>query len=81
MIGAVSALYDLVFAPSIKGFWIVLFILLLMPGVLGNLQTRTKVSLDIERLFRAVWRIGFVILLFFYVLFSIIGVIQSISAM
>ena len=78
LIGSVSALYDHLFGTEIKGFWILLFILLVLTGLLGNAQNRMRGKVNPQKLLRAIWRIGFLVLVFFYVLLIIISIIKSI---
>lgn len=77
LIGSVSVIYDELFHTAVKGFWIVLLILLLLTGFLGNLQNRVRGRLDPDKLVRAVWRIGFLILAAAYLLLLIIGIIKQ----
>jgi hypothetical protein len=77
LIGSVSVIYDELFRTSVKGFWIVLLILLLLTGFLGNLQNRVRGRLDPDKLIRAVWRIGFLILAAAYLLLLVTGIIKQ----
>lgn len=77
LIGSVSALYDQVIGTEIKGFWIILFLLLLLTGILGNAQNRIHGKLNPEKLLRAVWRLGFLMLVVFAVLLLLIGIVQQ----
>lgn len=77
LIGTVSALYDQIIGTEIKGFWIILFLLLLLTGILGNAQNRIHGKLNPEKLLKAVWRLGFVMLVLFAVLLMLIGIIQQ----
>jgi len=78
LIGTVAALYDGIFTTSFKGIWIIFLFLLLLTGLLGNIQNRKRGKLDLPKIIRAVWRLGFLLLVFFYLLFLIIAVIQNI---
>lgn len=77
LIGSVSVVYDELFGTSVKGFWLVLLLMLLLTGLLGNLQNRVRGRLNPDKLFRAVWRIGFLILAVAYMLMLIIGIIKQ----
>jgi hypothetical protein len=81
LIGAVAVLYDMIFDTSIKGVWIIIFFLLLLTGLLGNLQNRKRGKIDLRKVIRAVWRLGFITLVIFYLLFMLVGIIQSILKM
>lgn len=76
LIGIVAALFNEVFGSSF-GFFAIVLVLLLGAGLLGNLQYRSKGEVNVKRLARAVWRIGFFIMGFFYLLLMAIGVGQS----
>lgn len=78
LIGSVSVVYDELFGTTVKGFWLVLLLMLLLTGLLGNLQNRVRGKLNPDKLFRAVWRIGFLILAVAYLLMLIIGIIKQI---
>lgn len=80
LIGSVSVVYDELFRTSIKGFWLVLLLMLLLTGFLGNLQNRVRGRLNPEKLFRAVWRIGFLILAAAYLIMLVIGIIKQMIA-
>lgn len=77
LIGSVSVVYDELFGTTVKGFWLVLLLMLLLTGLLGNLQNRVRGKLNPDKLFRAVWRIGFLILAVAYLLMLIIGIIKQ----
>jgi hypothetical protein len=81
LIGAVAVLYDMIFDTSIKGVWIIIFFLLLLTGLLGNLQNRKRGKIDLRKVIRAVWRLGFITLVIFYLLFMLVGIVQSILKM
>lgn len=78
LIGAVALLYDRLFDTSFKGFWIIVLFLLLLAGFIGNAQNRLRGKVDPIKIGRAVWRLGFLVLGFMYVLFFLIGIIISI---
>jgi hypothetical protein len=75
LIGAVSILYDRLFHTSFKGFWIIALFLLLLAGFIGNAQNRLRGKVDPIKIGRAVWRLGFLVLSFLYLLFFIIELI------
>lgn len=76
LIGIVSSGFDNVFPNMIGGFWIVLFVFLLMAGLIGNAQNRVHGKVDVRRLIRAVWRIGFFLLAFAYIFLVLIGIVK-----
>ncbi|MEX2414666.1 MAG: DUF3397 domain-containing protein [Paenibacillaceae bacterium] len=78
LIGAVASMYDRIFDTSFKGFWIIVLFLLLLAGFIGNAQNRLRGKADPIKIGRAVWRLGFLVLGFTYLLFFLIGIIISI---
>lgn len=78
LIGSVAALYDHLFNTSFGGFWIIVLFLLLLAGFIGNAQNRLRGKVDPIKIGRAVWRLGFLVLAFMYLLFFLIGIIISI---
>ncbi|EXX91851.1 hypothetical protein BG53_13960 [Paenibacillus darwinianus] len=77
LIGSVTVLFNLIFGSSF-GFYGILLILLLGAGLLGNLQYRKRGSVNLGRIVRAVWRLGFFVMGAFYLLFLAIAVGQTI---
>jgi hypothetical protein len=77
LIGAVASLYDQLFQTSFKGFWFIILFLLLLAGFIGNAQNRLRGKVDVIKIVRAVWRLGFLVLGFMYLLFFLLGVIIS----
>lgn len=73
---SVSAMYNVVF-NSKAGFWLIALFFLLATGLMGNAQHRVKGQLDFKRIYKVVWRFGFLILAFFYIIFTIIGIIKG----
>lgn len=78
LIGAVALLYDRLFDTSFNGFWIIVLFLLLLAGFIGNAQNRLRGKVDPIKIGRAVWRLGFLVLGFMYLLFFLSGIIISI---
>lgn len=77
LIVSVSAMYDHVVGTQFNGFYIILLFLLLLLGFFGNIQNRIRGQIHLLKLFRAVWRIVFMVLAPAYVLLVIIGIIQE----
>jgi len=76
LIGSVAGLFNNVFGSSF-GFFAIALVMLLGAGLLGNMQYRTKGEVNVKRIVRAVWRIGFFVMGFFYLLLMAIGMGQS----
>lgn len=58
LFGVVATLYNSIFNSNF-GFYLLLLIFLLGFGLFGNLQHRTKGTVDVKRIARATWRLGF----------------------
>lgn len=80
LIGSVAALYDQLFQTAFKGFYIILLGMLLFAGLLGNAQNRIRGKVDPPKLIRAVWRLSFLILSFFYIILLISTILVRIFA-
>ncbi|OAX47338.1 DUF3397 domain-containing protein [Paenibacillus sp. AD87] len=75
LIFSVSALFNLTFDSNF-GFYLTLILILIALGFIGGAQNRLKGKIDRGRMFRAVWRMAFVIMSFGYVLFTIFGLFR-----
>jgi hypothetical protein len=78
LIGAVSGMIDATFASQFGGFWMILLFFLILAGLLGNAQNRLKGQINVKKLVRAVWRLGFVALGSLYVILLFAGIIKYI---
>ncbi|XEC96858.1 DUF3397 domain-containing protein [Paenibacillus tarimensis] len=75
LILCVAALFNDIFDKTF-GFYGILLFMLIGWGLLGNLQFRTKGKLDMKRITRAVWRVGFFVMGVMYVLLMVIAIGQ-----
>ncbi|MNG03673.1 hypothetical protein D3C84_867620 [compost metagenome] len=75
LIGCVAVLFDFVFGSKF-GFYMIILILLLLGGLIGNMQFRKRGEVNTKKIVRAVWRIGFLFMSVLYVLFMFIGIGQ-----
>ncbi|MWC27454.1 DUF3397 domain-containing protein [Paenibacillus sp. MMS18-CY102] len=73
LIGCVAVLYDYIFVSDF-GLYLILLVLLLLGGFIGNMQFRKRGAVDTKKVVRAVWRIGFLFMSVLYVLFMFIGI-------
>lgn len=73
LVGCVAVLFNSIFGGKF-GFYLIILVLLLLGGFIGNLQFRKKGAVDTKKVFRAVWRIGFLFMSVLYVLFMFIGI-------
>ncbi|MBM7565693.1 DUF3397 domain-containing protein [Paenibacillus sacheonensis] len=76
LIGCVAVLFNETFDSSF-GLYGILLILLLGGGLLGNVQYRSKGTLNMQRIMRAIWRLGFFLMSFCYVILMCIGIGKS----
>jgi hypothetical protein len=76
LIGVVSTLYNIVF-QSTFGFYLLLLLFLIGFGLLGNVQQRTKGKVDLKRITRAIWRLGFIGLSVAYLVLATIGITKN----
>lgn len=81
LIGSVAALHDQLFSTAFKGIWIILLFMLLLGGVLGNLQMRVRGKADPPKIIRAVWRLSFLVMCPLYVLLFAIELLKRILQM
>ncbi|MCM3133836.1 DUF3397 domain-containing protein [Paenibacillus polysaccharolyticus] len=77
LIFSVSALFNLTFDSNF-GFYLTLILILIALGFIGGAQNRLKGKVDGGRMFRAVWRMSFVMMSFGYVLFTLFGLFRYI---
>ncbi|MBU5354234.1 DUF3397 domain-containing protein [Paenibacillus silvae] len=77
LIFSVSALFNLTFDSNF-GFYLTLILILIALGFIGGAQNRLKGKVDGGRMFRAVWRMSFVIMSFGYILFTLFGLFRYI---
>lgn len=77
LFGAVSSMLDVIFRISFGGFWFVLLIFLVAAGLVGNYQNRLHGAVDIKKLIKIIWRIGFLLLSCVYFLLLIIGIVNQ----
>ncbi|OBZ19118.1 hypothetical protein A8L34_06195 [Bacillus sp. FJAT-27264] len=75
---SVSALFNNIFSSK-AGFYLILLIVLISAGLIGGAQNRMKGKVDGKRILRAVWRLSFIVMSTFYVLFMFVGLIKYIS--
>ncbi|WP_325176727.1 DUF3397 domain-containing protein [Paenibacillus alkalitolerans] len=75
LVGSVTVLYNEVF-NSTFGIYLLLLLFLAGFGLLGNMQHRKKGRIDAKRIFRVVWRMGFLGLSTAYVMLSLVYLTQ-----
>ncbi|PQP80530.1 DUF3397 domain-containing protein [Paenibacillus sp. PCH8] len=75
LVFSVSALFNLTFDSNF-GFYLTLILILIALGFIGGAQNRLKGKFNGGRMFRAVWRMAFIIMSFGYVLFTLFGLFR-----
>jgi len=76
LIGCVAVLFNDLFNHTF-GLYGVLLVLLIAGGLIGNVQYRIKGAIDVKRVVRAVWRLGFFLMATVYLLLMMIGIGKS----
>jgi hypothetical protein len=76
LIGCVAMLFNEIFSSRF-GFYGILLLILISAGLLGNLQYRIKGTLNIKRIGRAIWRLGFFVMSVLYLLLMCIRIGQN----
>jgi hypothetical protein len=77
MIGSVSATWNHLFHAQF-GFWMIILVLLIAFGLIGGYQNQTKGYNDLLKVFRVVWRMGFVALSALYLILLMLIVIKNV---
>ncbi|MHA6484740.1 DUF3397 domain-containing protein [Paenibacillus sp. strain BS8-2] len=67
----VAGCFKLLF-NSTFGFYGILLVMLLAGGLLGNAQFRKRGSVDVKRIFRAIWRLSFFAMSILYVVCMVV---------
>lgn len=67
----VAALFNILFNNNF-GLYGILLVMIIGGGLLGNAQFRKRGSVDVKRVFRAVWRMSFFAMSALYVVFMVI---------
>jgi len=79
LIGIVSALLSTRTGSSL-GFFVIVLIMLIGAGFIGNAQTRIRGAIDPVKIVRAVWRLSFFALTVLYLLLGAIQLIFPVSS-
>ncbi len=73
LISTVAVLINLRFGTSF-GLYLILLVMLIGAGLLGNAQNRARGKVDAAKLFRAIWRLSFFGMAILYVLLMVVEV-------
>lgn len=79
LIIGVAGIYDQIVSTELKGFYFIFMLLLLMIGILGGAQARTKGQVHLPRIVQAVWRIFFFLLSGSYIVLMCVGLVIEIT--
>jgi hypothetical protein len=73
LIGAVASMWNRLFHSQF-GFWLIVLVILIAIGLLGSYQNRVRGAIDMKKIVRIVWRVGFLGLSLMYILFLILNI-------
>jgi hypothetical protein len=73
LIISVSVIYNEIFESKF-GLWLILILLSILVGVLGGLQNQIRGAMNLPKMVRGAWRLGFLLLAFSYVLLFFWGI-------
>lgn len=79
LVGCVSSMYYHIF-QSTFGFYLILFACLVGFGIIGNIQFRTKGTIDHMRALRVILRVGFLSLSAAYIVLLLVGIGKYVAA-
>lgn len=77
LIGCVAVLFNNLFSGSF-GIYGILLVMLIGGGLIGNAQFRKRGTVDVKKVFRAVWRLSFFLMSVLYVLLMVVAVGKTI---
>lgn len=73
LIVSVSVMYNEIFQSSF-GLWLIIIIFTILLGLLGGLQNQVRGKMNIPKMVRGAWRLGFLLLSFSYILLFFWGI-------
>lgn len=76
LIGSVSAIWNHLFHARF-GFWLIVLVLLIAFGLIGGYQNQTKGKTELVKVFRVVWRLGFLMLFVLYVVLIVANILRN----
>ncbi|MBB6729667.1 DUF3397 domain-containing protein [Cohnella zeiphila] len=62
------------------GPYLILLFMLIVGGLIGNAQNRSKGRIDATKLVRAVWRLSFLMMSVLYILLGLVELLQNVAA-
>jgi hypothetical protein len=75
LVGSVSSMYYQLFQSSF-GFFLIVFLMLVCYGMVGNVQYKSRGAIQHKRLLQVTLRVGFLALSAIYMVLLLIGMIQ-----
>jgi hypothetical protein len=76
LIGSVSVIWNLLFHAQF-GFWLIIMVLLIAFGLIGGYQNHVKGKTDLLKVFRVVWRLGFLMLSMLYIVLLLANIVKN----
>jgi hypothetical protein len=76
LIGSVSVIWNHLFQAKF-GFWLIILVLLIAFGLIGGYQNQAKGKTDLVKVFRVVWRLGFLTLSVLYIVFLLANMLKN----
>jgi hypothetical protein len=79
LIGSVSVIWNHLFQAKF-GFWLIVMVLLIAFGLIGGYQNHAKGKTDLFKVFRVVWRLGFLTLFMLYIVLLLANILKNLIA-
>jgi hypothetical protein len=76
LIGSVSVIWNQLFQAKF-GFWLIILVLLISFGLIGGYQNQAKGKTDLLKVFRVVWRLGFLTLSVLYIALLLANILKN----
>lgn len=76
LIGSVSVIWNQLFQAKF-GFWLIILVLLISFGLIGGYQNQAKGKTDLLKVFRVVWRLGFLTLSVLYIVLLLANILKN----
>jgi hypothetical protein len=76
LIGSVSVIWNHLFHAQF-GFWLIAMVLLIAFGLIGGYQNHAKGKTDLLKVFRVVWRLGFLTLSMLYIVLLLANILKN----
>jgi hypothetical protein len=77
LIGSVAVIWNHLFQAQF-GFWLIVLMLLIAFGLIGGFQNHAKGQTDLVKVFRIVWRLGFLTLSILYIVLLLANIVKNV---